>query len=984
MPAGHSGQRLSLRPVSVRRPVQLVLTVLLGILLTGSATYAQTGAALDFDGSDDFVSIGNTIPTLTTFTLEAWVKPAAGYGSFPATSDPVEVISRWGAGGAGNAAYRLGINSNGTLVGAVFSQSAGGSSVVTSTSVIATNTWTHIAFTRSVDNTLRLYINGVLAGTTTGSIVPQASNYAIQFGRPLAGSNVYKGSIDEVRIWNRALIACEITNQRNCELAAGQTGLVAYYQFNQGNGTSLSDLSGNNYTGTLNEFALTGITSNWVVTGGVQSGNSCAAPVAITANPSLTIANGNSTTLTASGANSYIWSTNATSATMNASPTTTTTYSVTGTTANGCSLASTTVTVASALTVAVTASLTNVCAGNTVSLTGTVSGGTTPYSYSWVAPAGVTINGSGSAVTASASTTLSGPQALTLKVSDGLNAPVASQTLVINAISSLIVSVSGNLNVPVGTSTTLTASGANSYTWSTGVSTTTITPTVNIATVYSVTGNTSGCTGTASVTALPFVTVNCNTYATRTITNGLGDNVVNDVFAAGNRVYAATNKGLSISTDGGKTFTNQALNGGVAVSKVYADGNKVYCAFIGKIAYSTDGGQNFSLVQVAPDFGISSLFVTGNTVITPSGSSGRYGISTDGGQTFTVKTIDALQRTGGRLTSVFGVNGNIYMTATAAIPKATNQGIYISTNGGESVSGNAAIALTLITKAVYATNSAIYIATTAGLYVSTNGGTSFSIRTKTNGLGSNSVNDVFAIDNRVYAATDNGLSVSTDGGANFVNYTTAHGLAAAKINAVHVEGTTVYAATAAGLSVSDFAVLVTTPGNTIQAISSVNATPGQSITLTATPNTGYLWNQNNANTQSIVVTTSGTYSVTATGNCPGTGSVAVTYLQPTSTTAQQVTKAPDGTAKVVISIPKSTNKALPAPPSTTMVKIAGPNYAQTIKIPASTQPKATIPPPTFPTSFTVKATSITTPGSYTVEIRDSKTKKLISYQVFNY
>jgi hypothetical protein len=40
-------------------------------------------------------------------------------------------------------------------------------------------------------------------------------------------------------------------------------------------------------------------------------------------------------------------------------------------------------------------------------------------------------------------------------------------------------------------------------------------------------------------------------------TNGLGNNVVNGVYAVGSMIYAATNGGLSLSIDGGATFTNK-------------------------------------------------------------------------------------------------------------------------------------------------------------------------------------------------------------------------------------------------------------------------------------------------------------------------------------------------------------------------------------------------------------------------------------------
>ena len=87
--------------------------------------------------------------------------------------------------------------------------------------------------------------------------------------------------------------------------------------------------------GTTGCFSTTSIT--------ISQDNSLPA-VSITANPSLTISQGQSATLTAEGASSYVWSTgdNTTSIVVStAGP-----YSVTGTAANGCSgVASVTLTV---------------------------------------------------------------------------------------------------------------------------------------------------------------------------------------------------------------------------------------------------------------------------------------------------------------------------------------------------------------------------------------------------------------------------------------------------------------------------------------------------------------------------------------------------------------------------------------------------------------------------------------------------------------
>ena len=69
------------------------------------------------------------------------------------------------------------------------------------------------------------------------------------------------------------------------------------------------------------------------------------------------------------------------------------------------------------------------------------------------------------------------------------------------------------------------------------------------------------------------------------------------VYADGSTIYAATYGGLSISTDGGATFTNRTEEDGLGSNMmrgVYADGSTIYAATWGGLSISTDGGATFT------------------------------------------------------------------------------------------------------------------------------------------------------------------------------------------------------------------------------------------------------------------------------------------------------------------------------------------------------------------------------------------------------
>ncbi|MBP9209160.1 MAG: HYR domain-containing protein [Saprospiraceae bacterium] len=112
------------------------------------------------------------------------------------------------------------------------------------------------------------------------------------------------------------------------------------------------------------------------------------APTASISASSTVICSGNSSTLTASGGVSYLWSTGATDASIDVSPTSTTTYTVTVTAANGCTDdASITITVLPGVSIAETHVEPSTCFSLDGSIDLTVSG-QAPFYYNWSTPDG--------------------------------------------------------------------------------------------------------------------------------------------------------------------------------------------------------------------------------------------------------------------------------------------------------------------------------------------------------------------------------------------------------------------------------------------------------------------------------------------------------------------------------------------------------------------------------------------------------------------
>ena len=200
-------------------------------------------------------------------------------------------------------------------------------------------------------------------------------------------------------------------------------------------------------------------------------------PTAITG--ITTICEGESTTLTANGGVSYVWSNGGTTNSISVSQSGV--YTVTATNAEGCSnTANVAVTVNPLPTITIGGN-TTLCAGNSTTLT--ASGAD---SYSW----------STGDNTASVSISAFGVYTVTGSTTAGCSG-TANVTVLVSQLP--VITITGATDICVGESTTLTANGGETYLWSDGTTSNTLT--VSNAGTYQVIGyNAAGCNAMASAT----------------------------------------------------------------------------------------------------------------------------------------------------------------------------------------------------------------------------------------------------------------------------------------------------------------------------------------------------------------------------------------------------------------------------------------------------------------------------------------------------
>lgn len=263
----------------------------------------------------------------------------------------------------------------------------------------------------------------------------------------------------------------------------------------------LSSTSGASVTATpsvTTSYTVTGTTgtctTNEVITLSVTPGPT------VQVNPSLaSICPGSTVALTATGATSYSWNppaglSSASGPTVDASPASTTIYTVTGSNGTCSSAAMATVNVVSALSLTLSPQTATICAGGSTTLTASGSA-----SYTWAPSTGLS-SATGSTVSASpAATTV-----YTVITGSGSCIAAAEATITVSPPPLLTLSPA-SVSICAGSSTTLSAFGAASYSWSpfAGLSSgsgSQVVANPAATTVYTVTGAVGSCSAQATTT----------------------------------------------------------------------------------------------------------------------------------------------------------------------------------------------------------------------------------------------------------------------------------------------------------------------------------------------------------------------------------------------------------------------------------------------------------------------------------------------------
>jgi len=220
-----------------------ILYILLFLPLAG---FGQDNYSLSFDGEDDYVKIfDNPIFSLYNITIAAWVRGTDKSESQVIFSNYATTPSaEW---------YHMFIEE---ITGKVIFQidnGEGAPPLITSITDVCDGEWHFIVGVRDVvSGQILVFVDGLEEASMLNSDGIDVLNpHEILIGKQYNFQRNFNGNIDDIQVWNIALSHSEIQSYMNCDPTGDEEGLVGYWNFNEGSGDTVYDISGNENHGII-------------------------------------------------------------------------------------------------------------------------------------------------------------------------------------------------------------------------------------------------------------------------------------------------------------------------------------------------------------------------------------------------------------------------------------------------------------------------------------------------------------------------------------------------------------------------------------------------------------------------------------------------------------------------------------------------------------------------------------------------------------
>ena len=225
--------------------------------------------AIDFDGVDDYIEFNSPLVGNQNYTIEMWVKSESVSTGECRNNDSSSLD--WILAFDDNDLGIVDCDGGYRVVFAPLCPSGNNLCSSLDDRPLDDGQWHHLAISEGDPGGFRVYYDGEkftnfsFDNYDLGGIIRLGS----QFGNQ--GGNKFKGTIDEVRIWDHIRTEEEVMEHYNCKIDPTTAGLITYYDFSDGipNGDNsgliqINDNSANGNNATLFNFNGVGSSSNFV------------------------------------------------------------------------------------------------------------------------------------------------------------------------------------------------------------------------------------------------------------------------------------------------------------------------------------------------------------------------------------------------------------------------------------------------------------------------------------------------------------------------------------------------------------------------------------------------------------------------------------------------------------------------------------------------------------------------------------------------
>jgi gliding motility-associated-like protein len=224
-------------------------------IVNGQVDNVGSGHAIRFDGVDDLIDLGDNYHNINLpFSVSAWIyiDPTVNYPVPIFVSNDNDPIYR---------GFWFFISQN--LIWCEFGDGTGGStpSFRRGKQAAVSNVigrWINVCAVMRGPFDISLFVNGInVGGNSMGaSALTMASSFPgdhAKIGYFLSNNVTYrfKGSMDEIKLWNKALTENEVRNAMCKRLVGNESGLVGYWGFDELGGGVVNDKSPSGHHGTL-------------------------------------------------------------------------------------------------------------------------------------------------------------------------------------------------------------------------------------------------------------------------------------------------------------------------------------------------------------------------------------------------------------------------------------------------------------------------------------------------------------------------------------------------------------------------------------------------------------------------------------------------------------------------------------------------------------------------------------------------------------